>query len=145
MLGLLQENGPCFVGPDSNSTYLNPFSWNNEVNMLYIDQPSHTGFSFSRLRNATLDRTSGEVVFDDFADGVPNQNNTFAIGTLSSQESTTTVNSTMHAAHATWHFLQVWFSEFPAYRTSNDKVSLWTESVRCREYRPIQSPDLVYM
>ena len=38
LIGLLQENGPCFVGNDSNSTYLNPWSWNNEVNMLYIDQ-----------------------------------------------------------------------------------------------------------
>lgn len=37
MIGALQENGPCFVGNDSNSTYLNPHSWNNEVNMLYID------------------------------------------------------------------------------------------------------------
>lgn len=130
MLGLFQENGPCFVGSDSNSTYLNPFSWNNEVNMLYIDQPSHTGFSFSQLFNATLDRISGKVVFDDFADGIPKQNNTFAVGTLSGQAPTTTVNSSMHAAHATWHFLQVWFSEFPAYRTSDNKISLWTESVR---------------
>lgn len=38
-IGLLQENGPCTVNPDSNSTTLNPWSWNNEVNMLYIDQP----------------------------------------------------------------------------------------------------------
>ena len=45
MMGLLQENGPCFVGRDSNSTYLNPYSWNNEVNMLYIDQPVQVGFS----------------------------------------------------------------------------------------------------
>ena len=30
MLGLLSENGPCAVNPDSNSTRLNPWSWNNE-------------------------------------------------------------------------------------------------------------------
>ena len=36
LIGALAENGPCFVGSDSNSTYLNPWSWNNEVNMLYI-------------------------------------------------------------------------------------------------------------
>lgn len=34
MRGLLGENGPCMVNDDSNSTYLNPWSWNNEVNML---------------------------------------------------------------------------------------------------------------
>jgi carboxypeptidase C (cathepsin A) len=30
MLGLMRENGPCFVNSDSNSTYLNEWSWNNE-------------------------------------------------------------------------------------------------------------------
>lgn len=45
LYGALVENGPCFVGNDSNSTYLNPWSWNNEVNMLYIDQPNQVGYS----------------------------------------------------------------------------------------------------
>ena len=31
MMGALSENGPCLVNNDSNSTYLNPWSWNNEV------------------------------------------------------------------------------------------------------------------
>jgi carboxypeptidase C (cathepsin A) len=30
MLGLLVENGPCSINPDSNSTTLNKWSWNNE-------------------------------------------------------------------------------------------------------------------
>jgi carboxypeptidase C (cathepsin A) len=30
LLGLLRENGPCHVNPDSNSTVLNEWSWNNE-------------------------------------------------------------------------------------------------------------------
>ena len=30
MLGLLVENGPCYVNPDSNSTRLSEWSWNNE-------------------------------------------------------------------------------------------------------------------
>lgn len=57
MLGALQENGPCKVNDDSNSTYLNPWSFNNEVNMLYIDQPDQTGFSWDILVNQTLDQT----------------------------------------------------------------------------------------
>jgi hypothetical protein len=36
LIGLFQENGPCRVNRDSNSTTLNPDSWNQEVNMLYI-------------------------------------------------------------------------------------------------------------
>ena len=35
-IGLLQENGPCTVNNDSNSTELNPWSWNNNSNMLVM-------------------------------------------------------------------------------------------------------------
>jgi carboxypeptidase C (cathepsin A) len=31
------EHDPFSIDKDSNSTTLNPWSWNNEVNMLYID------------------------------------------------------------------------------------------------------------
>ncbi|KAF9025745.1 alpha/beta-hydrolase [Hymenopellis radicata] len=46
MIGLFQENGPCAVLEDGKTTVLNPFSWNNISNMIYIDQPIGTGFSF---------------------------------------------------------------------------------------------------
>ncbi|KAJ6581905.1 Alpha/Beta hydrolase protein [Mycena capillaripes] len=46
MIGLFQENGPCTVASSGQTTVLNPFSWNNVSNMLYIDQPTGTGFSY---------------------------------------------------------------------------------------------------
>jgi hypothetical protein len=36
MIGLFQENGPCSVNTDSNSTTLNPWSWNREVNVSLV-------------------------------------------------------------------------------------------------------------
>lgn len=131
-MGGLQENGPCFIGADSNSTYLNPWSWNNEVNMLYLDQPAQVGFSYDVLTNITVDLLQeGELkkmVPTDFTDGVPEQNNTFYVGTMGSQSLGKTANTTVHAAHALWHFAQTWFAEFPAYKPNDDRVSLWTES-----------------
>jgi hypothetical protein len=49
------ESGPCLVNADANSTSINPFSFNNHVNMLYIDQPVQTGFSYDSLINGTFD------------------------------------------------------------------------------------------
>ncbi|KAI0356751.1 alpha/beta-hydrolase [Trametes cingulata] len=49
MIGLFQEHGPCQVNPDGQTTVLNPFSWNNISNIIYIDQPIGTGFSFGTV------------------------------------------------------------------------------------------------
>ncbi|KAH9178171.1 carboxypeptidase-like protein S1 [Lactarius sanguifluus] len=47
MIGLFQENGPCTFNNIQGSTpVLNPNSWNSVANMLYVDQPIGTGFSF---------------------------------------------------------------------------------------------------
>ncbi|KAK7052066.1 Alpha/Beta hydrolase protein [Favolaschia claudopus] len=54
MIGLFQENGPCTVNSDQRTTTLNPNSWNTVSNMLYIDQPTGTGFSYG---TDTIDST----------------------------------------------------------------------------------------
>ncbi|RDW62504.1 hypothetical protein BP5796_10806 [Coleophoma crateriformis] len=132
LMGLLQENGPCFIGADSNSTVPNPWSWNNEVNMLYLDQPAQVGFSYDVATNVTVNLAELEngkfIKIADFTDGVPEQNATFMVGTIGSQSVKSTANSTVHAAHALWHFAQTWFTEFPKYKPNDDRISLWTES-----------------
>ncbi|KAH0544617.1 hypothetical protein FGG08_001267 [Glutinoglossum americanum] len=122
IVGLLQENGPCLVNDDSNSTTLNPWSWNNEVNMLYIDQVC------SSLYWPVRDTSTGITKPENFSGGVPIQNNTFFVGTFASQNRNTTANSTANAAHALWHFAQTWFAEFPPYKPNNNKISIWAES-----------------
>ncbi|KAH6677728.1 carboxypeptidase-like protein S1 [Halenospora varia] len=46
MIGLFQENGPCQFYNGASTPSLNKYSWNEYANMLYIDQPIGTGFSY---------------------------------------------------------------------------------------------------
>jgi carboxypeptidase C (cathepsin A) len=46
MIGLFQENGPCQFYNGASTPSLNPYSFNNFANMLYVDQPAGTGFSY---------------------------------------------------------------------------------------------------
>jgi len=111
--------------------------------MLYIDQPVGTGFSYDYPTNVTFDQTdlSSTIQISDFSDGVPEQNNTFYVGTASSQKPGNTFNTTENAARATWHFAQTWFTEFPEYKPKNDKVSIWTESVCLRSHSSLRIID----
>ncbi|ORY17601.1 Alpha/Beta hydrolase protein [Clohesyomyces aquaticus] len=127
MLGLMREHGPCFVNSDSNSTYLNEWSWNNEVNMLYLDQPVQVGLSYDVLTNVTVSSTEGTEIAD-FSKGVPEQNNTFYVGTYGSQNRNWTTQGTMNSARAMWNFAQVWFQEFPGYKPNDNRISIATES-----------------
>lgn len=128
LTGLMQEHGPCRVNPDSNSTERNPWSWNNNVNMLYIDQPVEVGFSYDALKNGTLNQLTQSWDMSAFEHGVPESNSTFRVGTFASMNNTKTANTTENAARAVWHFAQVWFTGFPEYKPLDDRVSIWTES-----------------
>lgn len=46
-IALLQENGPCLMNEQSGNLERNPFSWNDESYLLYVDQPVGTGYSYS--------------------------------------------------------------------------------------------------
>ncbi|RAR01961.1 carboxypeptidase s1 [Stemphylium lycopersici] len=129
MLGLLRENGPCYVNSDSNSTYLSEWSWNNEVNMLYLDQPVQVGLSYDSLVNITTNLDTGDLEVVDFENNpVPAQNNSFYVGTYPSQNSNLTTRGTENSARALWNFAQVWFQEFPEHKPNDDRISIATES-----------------
>ena len=108
------ENGPCSVNIDSKTTTLNPWSWNTNVNMLYIDQPVQTGYSYDTLVNGTIDETVMPFlvnVQNYSTTSLPDTNATMLTGTFASQNFSTIPVSSEMAAVAMWHFLQEWTQE----------------------------------
>jgi hypothetical protein len=120
---------PCTVNPDSNSTILNPWSFNGAVNMLYIDTPVQTGFSYTNPQNGTVDLFSGAFTPLTPGDEIVTNLTTLA-ATWSSQEPTDTMNTTQQVTRIMWTFAQVWFQDFPEYKTENKEINIWGISVR---------------
>ncbi|KAK4118314.1 alpha/beta-hydrolase [Parathielavia appendiculata] len=123
-------NGPCFVSRNARDTVLNPWSWNNEVNMLYLDQPVQSGFSYDTLINGTVDETQRPPVPMPLSPSSPvtELNSTFLAGVFASQNPKAAANTTANAAFAAWHFMQIWMQQFPKYKPKGNKLSIWTQS-----------------
>lgn len=136
------DGGPCVVGDDSNSTSENPFSMNQKANMLYIDQPVGTGYSYDVLVKSTQDLLfigepaiqTGIIPFDAYKGHVPAENTTFKYGMFPTQNYNNTANTTGIAAVTLWHFSQVWFGDFPKWTTTNKQVALWGKSFERRTH-----------
>ena len=61
MVGLFQEMGPCSIDTNGNVVN-NPYSWTNSSNLLFIDQPVQTGFSYSTTTPGYINQENGLVV-----------------------------------------------------------------------------------
>ena len=46
MAGFLTEHGPYVIPDGQKVPVANPYSWNREANMLYIEQPAGVGYSY---------------------------------------------------------------------------------------------------
>ncbi|OJD22821.1 hypothetical protein ACJ73_05831 [Blastomyces percursus] len=123
-LGLFVENGPCRILNDSKTSEPNEYSWNKYSNMLYVDQPVQTGFSYDNITKGVLDLLTGEII----PGGEPN--GTRIAGAFSSQNVKQTANTTENAAVQFWYFLQAWTGSFDKYTAGRENFSMhmWTES-----------------
>jgi carboxypeptidase C (cathepsin A) len=102
LIGLFQEHGPCNVTEDLK-TQLNPYSWNEHSNMLYLSQPVGVGFSYETTETDEDGRYS--LVDPD------------------------KVNTTDAAAIGAWHILQAFLDLSPQLDPDikNLTFNLWTE------------------
>lgn len=113
---LASESGPCYVNADGNSTTLNPWSFNNHANVLYIDQPVSSGFSYTTIVKATMELISQDVVPLDSYTQVPEGNTTFGLGLYSNPASWATTNTTVTSMRVLWQFTKNWLTSYVALR-----------------------------
>jgi carboxypeptidase C (cathepsin A) len=125
LVGLFSENGPCTVDRNGDLQY-NAFSWNNVSNMIYIDQPTQVGLSYSIPVPGYIDPDSGSIVtLPD--EQCPDYAVKFGTcGTYSYANYSLTASTTPEAAPNIWRALQGFMGAFPQY--ARNGVNLATES-----------------
>jgi carboxypeptidase C (cathepsin A) len=140
MVGLFQEIGPCEVvelSQDRLGTVARGWGWDRSSNLLFIDNPVQTGFSYDRLSNGSLNLLDQSIVYPAVSTPRTQPFYSFLNGTFSSNDQTATANTSQLAAHSVWHFLQAFLRTFPEYSrpppnmdssSSSASIDLFTES-----------------
>lgn len=100
---------------------MNPYSWNEVSNLLFISQPLGVGFSYSEEEPGSLNPYTGEQEGPDY--GVDGRYPVI---------NATELDTTQLAAVATWHVLQGFLSALPQLSpglgNTTKQFNLWTES-----------------
>lgn len=57
LIGMIYENGPFTVIPNTTFTELNNYTWNMHANVLYLESPGGVGYSMGFRNNSNNDTT----------------------------------------------------------------------------------------
>jgi len=60
-IALFAENGPCTT--DGTKTDTNKYSWNSNANLIFVDQPSGTGFSYGGEESTHNERDVAQAMY----------------------------------------------------------------------------------
>ncbi|KAB2573478.1 Carboxypeptidase S1-like protein A [Lasiodiplodia theobromae] len=120
LVGAFVGIGPCNLNEDG-TTEINPLSFNNVSNVLYISQPIGTGFSYADLQEGSLDENTGEFLSADMAN---------VTGVWSVINETTAITTSEDAAIAAWDIVQGFYSALPTLdpKIKSKEFHLWTVS-----------------
>ena len=60
-IALFEENGPFKFNSKTSEVTTNPYSWNNQANLMYVDQPLGSGYSQADLPYKSLPKNEQEI------------------------------------------------------------------------------------
>ncbi|KAL9105941.1 MAG: hypothetical protein Q9227_008965 [Pyrenula ochraceoflavens] len=140
MVGLFQEVGPCEVvevAKNQLGTRARDWGWDRSSNLLFMDQPDQTGFSYDTVTKGSMNFLNSTISTPPANAPADQASNTFVDGSFSSGDPLFTTNTSNTAAQAAWHFLQGFLGTFPQYNTGSSQgsatpatvgINLFTES-----------------
>ncbi|KAI0472984.1 peptidase [Xylariaceae sp. FL0804] len=116
LIGLFEELGPCYVL--NGTSHVNPYSWNEVSNLLFLSQPLSVGFSYATEVEGKINQTTGLPYKSKNATGRYANVNPYRTDT------------TQLAAQGTWEILQGFLQNLPQLDSTvkSRDFNLWTES-----------------